>query len=93
MDWNGSAVRREGEEEHTLLNWRQGTYIYTRIVLGSVTVSLFSSTHMNPLHFARFGKILWKNMPEDMLQCNWGFDKFADLCFSDTKHSTIFTTE
>jgi hypothetical protein len=28
-----------------------------------------------------------------MLKCSWGIDKFADLCFSDTRHSRIFTTD
>ena len=32
-------------------------------------------------------------MPEDMLKCSWGIDNFADLCFSDIRHSRIFTTE
>ena len=32
-------------------------------------------------------------MPEDMLKCSWGIDKFAHLCFLDTWHSRIFTTE
>ena len=28
-----------------------------------------------------------------MLGCRWGLTEFADLCFSDTRHSRIFTTE
>ena len=43
--------------------------------------------------FTRFGKVLWRNVPEDVLDCSWGIEKFADLCFSDTRHSRIFNTK
>ena len=58
---------------------------------GILYTYIYWGTHV--FYYIRFGKILWRNVPEDMLQCSWGVDKFADLCFSDTKHSRIFTTE
>ena len=41
--------------------------------------------------FGRFGKILWKNIPEDVQRGSFGIKQFADLCFSDTRHSYILT--
>ena len=41
----------------------------------------------------RFGKILWKNIPEDIQRGSFGIKQFADLCFTDTWHSYILTTE
>ena len=48
---------------------------------------------MKHLPIARFGKVLWKNVPEDMLKCSWGIQQFADLSFADSRHSRIFNTE
>ena len=45
------------------------------------------------LLLGRFGKILWKNIPEDVQERTFGIEQFANLCFNDTKHSFIFTTE
>ncbi|CAI8016455.1 hypothetical protein GBAR_LOCUS10095 [Geodia barretti] len=41
---------------------------------------------------ARFGKVLWRNIPEDVAECALELTNFSHLCFSDTKHSRIFNT-
>ena len=41
----------------------------------------------------RFGKVLWRNIPEDVAECALGLTNFSHLCFSDTKHSRIFNTK
>ena len=61
-------------------------------VLSSVPGAQLTENNVRILP-CRFGKILWRNLPEDMLKCSWGIDKFADLCFSDTRHSRIFNPE
>ena len=43
--------------------------------------------------FPRFGKVLWRNVPEDVAECALGLTHFSHLCFSDTKHSRIFNTK
>jgi hypothetical protein len=41
---------------------------------------------------ARFGKVLWRNIPEDVSECALGLTNFSHLCFSDTNHPRIFNT-
>ena len=36
---------------------------------------------------------MWGKLPQDMLGSSWGIEKFAHLCFSDAKHSQMFTSE
>ena len=43
----------------------------------------------------RFGKLLWFNLPEDVLASDepWNVKTFAQFVFSDAIHSQIFDTE
>ena len=43
----------------------------------------------------RFGKLLWFNLPEDVLASDepWNVKTFAQFAFSDAIHSHIFDTE
>ena len=42
--------------------------------------------------FCRFGKVLWENLPEDMISGSerWGIETFVDLLLFDDNHKQIF---
>ena len=70
-------------------------------ILGVVVVQIQSSfAHMHCLYvnqhvsMYRFGKLLWFNLPEDVLASDdpWNVKTFAEFVF-DTNHSQIFDTE
>ena len=46
----------------------------------------------SPLH-NRFGRVLWKKLPEDVVDSAFKISDFAQLCFSDPKHSRLFNTK
>ena len=54
---------------------------------------LFCETLFTIFYLHRFGKVLWKNIPEDVVENALGITKFAELCFTNTKHSRVFNPE
>ena len=58
-------------------------------------VAIYHIMHVYACIAYRFGKVLWFNLPEDVLASDepWNVKTFAQFVFFDTIHSQIFDTE